>query len=77
MNRPQAKLTQSHPIRLAALMLAGAFVGDLFTPTAGRLQDVWGVWSWVLYPVAGAVLGLFVELVTRAVRLRSHDNVRG
>jgi hypothetical protein len=65
MSKPLGERRRSHAIRLAAFMLVGAFVGQLFVSPTGRLQDQAWINSWIIYPIVGAVSGMILEICKR------------
>jgi hypothetical protein len=59
--------SQPHPIRLASMMLMGAFLGVwFFAPAVGNLLEPWMQWGPLVSSTSGAIGGLAVELVRRS-----------
>src|ERR1700685_2796121 len=65
MKQPPNESIKSHPIRVAAVMLAGTVVGALLCPAVGNLYDPWFRVAPLVYMPGGAIVGLLLELLTR------------
>jgi hypothetical protein len=63
----EPKKPKSHPIRLAALMLSGTLIGIASTPAVGNGLDFWWYARPFAQALAGAVIGLSIEVILRGV----------
>jgi hypothetical protein len=65
MSEGTTRKSASHPIRLAVLMLLGAYVGSILAPAVGDMLDPWHRAAPYTHAIVGSLAGLAIELCVR------------